>query len=273
MENAVIARLFGGGANSLSSLTGISTELQAVVAVHSYMADRSNLCRTFAFTLAEVLITLGIIGIVAAMTLPSLIQNKTNKELEVALHKNYSVIQQALQKMSTDRGETVKGGDFDTWSFYRPFQTYFNVAISCDKTKCTGMGNTDSDGNYDMYAIESYKTYNLKRSLSTNTLDDGQFMVTDGTLYLIENGNQSLTKKELFISVDVNGHRKRPNAWGHDLFTFQVMPDGKVLPMGAEGTVFDDESQYCSPTSSDGENGIGCTYKALTDKNYWKNLP
>ena len=79
MENAVIARLFGGGANSLSSLTGISTELQAVVAVHSYMADRSNLCRTFAFTLAEVLITLGIIGIVAAMTLPSLIQNKTNK--------------------------------------------------------------------------------------------------------------------------------------------------------------------------------------------------
>ena len=43
-----------------------------------------------AFTLAEVLITLGIIGVVAAMTLPSLIQEQTNKALEVALRKNYS---------------------------------------------------------------------------------------------------------------------------------------------------------------------------------------
>lgn len=40
--------------------------------------------KTKAFTLAEVLITLGIIGIVSAMTLPTLIQNKTNKELQTA---------------------------------------------------------------------------------------------------------------------------------------------------------------------------------------------
>lgn len=40
-----------------------------------------------AFTLAEVLITLGIIGVVAAMTLPALINNKQNKELEVLLIK------------------------------------------------------------------------------------------------------------------------------------------------------------------------------------------
>ena len=49
-----------------------------------------------AFTLAEVLITLGIIGVVAAMTLPSLIQERTNKALYVALWKNYSVMQQAI---------------------------------------------------------------------------------------------------------------------------------------------------------------------------------
>ena len=48
------------------------------------------------FTMAEVLITLGIIGVVAAMTLPSLINNNRNKALEAAFKKNYSVIEQAL---------------------------------------------------------------------------------------------------------------------------------------------------------------------------------
>ena len=45
-----------------------------------------------AFTMTEVLITLGIIGVVAAMTLPPLINNNRNKTLETALKKNYSVI-------------------------------------------------------------------------------------------------------------------------------------------------------------------------------------
>ncbi len=48
--------------------------------------------KKFAFTLAEVLITLGIIGIVAAMTLPSLIIRNQNKALEAGLKKNYSII-------------------------------------------------------------------------------------------------------------------------------------------------------------------------------------
>jgi len=85
----------------------------------------------------------------------------------------------------------------------------------------------------------------------------------------VENENNNNTK--LFISVDVNGHNKKPNRWGHDLFTFQVMDNGKLLPMGAEGTAYDE--RYCSTTSSNGYNGIGCTYKALTDKDYFKNLP
>ena len=48
------------------------------------------------FTLAEILITIGIIAIVVSMVLPTLINNKQNKELEVGLKKNYSVLSQAL---------------------------------------------------------------------------------------------------------------------------------------------------------------------------------
>ena len=48
-----------------------------------------------AFTLAEVLITLGIIGVVASMTLPALINQTRAKELQTGLKKAYSVLQTA----------------------------------------------------------------------------------------------------------------------------------------------------------------------------------
>ena len=60
----------------------------------------------------------------------------------------------------------------------------------------------------------------------------------------------------------------------YDLFTFQIMNDsGKLIPMGADGTVFTDLNTYCSSTSTNAQNGIACTYKALTDKDYFNNLP
>ena len=55
-----------------------------------------NLMKNKGFTMAEVLITLGIIGVVAAMTLPTLINNNRNKALETGLKRSYSVLSQAL---------------------------------------------------------------------------------------------------------------------------------------------------------------------------------
>lgn len=48
------------------------------------------------FTMSEVLITIGIIGVVASMTLPTLINNTQNKEFEEGLKRSYSVLSQAL---------------------------------------------------------------------------------------------------------------------------------------------------------------------------------
>lgn len=64
-----------------------------------------------AFTLAEVLITLGIIGVVASMTLPTLIQNNKNKEVEAKLQKIYSVMNQAVMMSEKDNGPK------EYWSF------------------------------------------------------------------------------------------------------------------------------------------------------------
>ena len=59
------------------------------------------------FTLAEVLITLGIIGVVAAMTLPTLIQNYKRHEVETRLAKFYTTINQAIQMSETVNGDKM----------------------------------------------------------------------------------------------------------------------------------------------------------------------
>lgn len=64
-----------------------------------------------AFTLAEVLITLGIIGIVAALTLPALNQHYKRQEVETRLQKFYSTMNQALKQSELDNG------DFTTWEY------------------------------------------------------------------------------------------------------------------------------------------------------------
>ena len=59
-----------------------------------------------AFTLAEVLVTLGIIGIIAAMTLPSLIKHYKQKVLQEQFKVGYSLFQQAYLKIQADWGYT-----------------------------------------------------------------------------------------------------------------------------------------------------------------------
>ena len=141
----------------------------------------------------------------------------------------------------------------------------------CNNSNCvTHSTETNEDGEVLTYIIKNYRTFNKKQIVKTTYFDDGQFMLSDGSMYLIENPNG--IGSSILITIDINGINKKPNLWGHDLFTFQITDSGKLLPMGASGTTFED-SFYCSATSQSTLNGIACTYKALNDKNYWKNLP
>lgn len=228
------------------------------------------------FTLAEVLITLGIIGIVAAMTLPSLIQKNQNKALEAAFKKNYSVIQQAFDMYQAEHGERLthnyfyNNGAFTNLRLATEIKPYFKILRDCglygaqtNKACIPYTGNNTMD---DKRNFQNYRTYNGTPLKRLALFDDGQFVLMDGSLILIE---YSVS----LITVDVNGYNKNPNKWGHDLFTFQLMNDGRILPMGAEGTKYTDENTYCSVDSTEQYNGIACAYKALENKDYFNNLP
>lgn len=100
-----------------------------------------------AFTLAEVLITLGIIGIIAAMTLPALIQRHTNKVVATRLKKFYTTFNEAILLAETKYGDRaywysdVEGVELDeegnpimsTSQINQWFQKYFSDYIVIKK--------------------------------------------------------------------------------------------------------------------------------------------
>ena len=225
------------------------------------------------FTMAEVLITIGIIGLVAAMTLPTLINNAKNKELEAAFKKQYSLLTQAINHLQSQDVCTHTSCLPAGTTMYDYFSKIYKINKRCDNMP-------EGLPEYDMWCFpknqndSKYTNYTKTSSyLPSAYFDNGQFYTMDGALITFE---KRATDSKVIISVDVNGRAKRPNALGHDLFMFQIIdkgPVGVLVPMGAEGTLYKNEETYCSKTSSNGLNGAACTIKALYDPKYFTTLP
>ena len=235
------------------------------------LVERKNIltkkCRV-AFTLAEVLITLGIIGIVASMTLPALIHKNQNKALEAALKKNYSAISQALDMYQAQTGERIKAGEIDAHELKPVLMKYLKSVRDCGLSFHENVCIEDY-----MSSPKQYKIFNNKLYFRQNLLDDGIFILPDGSTIMLENAPIGHNGDSLFISVDVNGFNKPPNIFGQDAFMFQIDNKGQLLPMGSPGTMYYSKTDVsCSKTLKHDVNGAGCTYKALTDKNYWNSF-
>ncbi len=222
------------------------------------------------FTLAEVLITLGIIGVVSAMTIPALINNVRAVKLRSQFNKAYSEVQQAFKLMADNesvspndynRGDTARTDNY----FYKRFIKYFKSGIDC------GANSIGVDKNLPCFYTTNgdnrpYKALGGISNASNTYFDDGQIGLIDGALVLLENAHG-----RLWISIDINGYNNPPNQWGIDLFTFEVTDDG-LLPMGNAKTSYKDKDKYCDSTKYDSMNGITCAEKAVKDLNYFKDL-
>ena len=102
------------------------------------------------FTLAEVLITLGIIGVVASLTMPTLLANQRKKVAETRLAKFYSTMNQAINMAEADYGnvnqwdkwekayETDESGNNKEITNTEYFNKYFEPYISYTKIEYEG---------------------------------------------------------------------------------------------------------------------------------------
>ena len=233
-----------------------------------------------AFTLAEVLITLGIIGVVAAMTIPTVVAKYQHKVLETQFKKAYSILYQLVLQVQNDTGMPLNVKDYsyaytgDQWKLYNTLKPYI-IANFCTTKGCIDRIKVDENDDRPVQAYQNmkeYKTYNNKVNTSSYYMESGGFILPDGMSIYIENYNE----RNLMLSVDINGVQKRPNRWGHDLFTFSIDNEtGKLIPNGYDGAYHGSVNRdtYCSLTSTSKDNGLTCSYYALTDPNYFKNLP
>ena len=222
------------------------------------------------FTLAEVLITLGIIGVVAAMTIPILLTNYKANRLRTQFLKTYSVVQQVFKQMEADDVSTnpsdyvrVKGG---TGDFYRVFKNYLTGVTNCGDVLSSRVSATPCVSI--AYDKPVYKTLDGSNDIDNHLFDDGQLALPDGTLLLFE---QSMGANYIWIFADINGAKNPPNRLGYDLFAFEFC-DGVLRTMGDKGTKYTDMDKYCNLESSEANNGMTCAQKAKAESEYFKTL-
>lgn len=215
-----------------------------------------NLKGEKAFTLAEVLVTLGIIGVVSAMTVPTLMQNYQRKSYVTQLHKVYNELTQALLMYQTDRNAlNLKEAGLISQDAVDNFITnYFKIVNSCeDLEPCFA---------------SSYKNMS---GIPVTFSEKNSYVLASGaairpTYYNIEN-------VLLSIVVDTNG-AKGPNIAGRDVIAMYVYTNGLIddLSNDSNAPLTEDQrekvfEEVCnSSTVNDNGNGIpGCFGKILND--------
>ena len=188
-----------------------------------------------AFTLAETLITLTIIGVIAALTIPNLISSYQKHTYVVGLKKAYSQLQNAVKMIPITQG--CPAGDLDC------------AGWNDEWGKATNIEGQEFNGR-----IYTKRTYLLSKQFKINKLcyDDS----TDESCGKIRNNfNSGVVTASFMVNdlilyadyssfgVDINGF-KGPNKWGRDQFAFNItdqdtenrygIAQGIVVPIGSK---------------------------------------
>ena len=238
-----------------------------------------------AFTLAEVLITLGIIGIVAAMTIPTLISNYQKKVLKTQFTQTYSLISQAIGLM---KANTEAMNLYDYYLVYDSMLGYYREdELISEFTKYVKLQHSEGKEFPEYKTYDGSKKYESDASSYWISLPD---MVLGNGAYLTIYPTGNLYGRVLTFVTDING-AKGPNRAGFDLFVFEIQKSDDVLhPRKMRQLYSEDELENnnypglagypCSIKSKQSANGIGCAWYAMHDvcpdddtKGYWESLP
>lgn len=223
-----------------------------------------------AFTLAEVLITLGIIGIVAAMTIPTLITNHQKRQTVVKLQRAISVMNQAYRLAYDDVGEASQEEAYAMGSeeyFKKFWAPYIKVHTYCKDYRSCGYSSNDFD------------TLNYTNHPTVVPDNMGAaFITANGIFYNIRVSGGTYLNSSSEIYVDINGSKK-PNMVGKDVFILIRKNDeskGGVVVPNCDGKDLAYLNRLCSSNGTEPANGFCCAEKIKRagwniDKSYpWK---
>ncbi len=213
-----------------------------------------------AFTLAEVLVTLGIIGIVAAMTMPSLIVNYQKQQTVTRLKKSYNILYQTLVRNEADDNDIIIDASAPTIQTSIDYvETYLAPYMQIIK-KC----GTDTTGECEFYA----------KGLNGSTMSGIEHCNNTSTKIFLNDGVEimpCITTNANYMQfyIDINGNKK-PNVVGKDVFAFEygLKTDNslykKLFPRFNYDTVEDhiaDQENRCNKN----QNGLACASLIMVD--------
>lgn len=208
-----------------------------------------------AFTLSEVMLVLSVIGVIAALTIPGIMQNTQNKQAVTRIKRIYSLLNQAYTNNVATYESAENYSLLSNEDYLNAFVSKMNVIKNC--------GN--NSGCWYTNPIKGMDGSTVFSDFNTSGYTWGKAILADGSVISGGSWNDNCnhtdaTIPELqnsvcgHIMVDING-QTGPNTLGRDVFRFYVTKK-VILPFGIPG-----DGYLCNNTSS----GWGCTAKVITE--------
>lgn len=225
-----------------------------------------NIKQKFGFTLAEVLITLGVIGIVAAMTIPTMMQKTNDSKTVSKLKKGYSALKSAVDLTIQDQGTPDNWFDpaapgFDKTSTENMLN-YLNLRYTKNCGTTAGCG---PDGSYKYVGGNGWTPFKVDTNIGKAMLADGSILYA---LFWSATCTYSFASSGWCGSyyLDINGMTP-PNQIGVDTFEFRLLKSG----LKATGTQVDAVTPFSASCktalTNSATSGNGCTAWVLYNEN------
>lgn len=213
-----------------------------------------------AFSLAEVLIVLGIVGSISAFTIPSLTSSSNYKERVTQLKKAYTILNDAQGRSIASYGQLRTWFKQDssakayTKRYYDRMADFIKIGkggSSSSVTDCFG-GTSGTGSNSSKYSVGtlSNSTMDLAATFGFTFANSYQFILADGTSMLIAITDKTCSTNKAIITtncpgtycnicgyafVDLDGPRKGKNTLGKDIFGFYIEKNA-ITPMGGRAS-------------------------------------
>ena len=225
-----------------------------------------------AFTLAEVLITLAIIGVVAAMTIPTLIANYKEKQTVTQLAKVFSILSSAYQMVQAEYGPVTSWGLSDTKYTDENGEVKYNhdaqALFAQRMQKYLRVSKVCTNGSI-CYPYASYTLHGTKLSdpapvneSESDSPASARFFLNDGTYIAI--GHYGRAYEKIDIAVVLPGNK---SVLGKSRFYFGAYKNG-IVPEGMPGTnTAEGWDLNCNPDVTHDGSGRGCAAWVIYNKN------
>ena len=187
-----------------------------------------------AFTLAEVLITLTIVGTIAALTIPHVLQDYKYKLYTAQLKKVYSEVSDAVEMIKNDENtdhfyetkafSATSSKDEGAQYFLEKYMTSVTKYTDCDSSKgCQVPSESNGETLYMKLDGDKIDNKGLHGQYCVKTKSGAT--VCAGFVTMI---GTSKEQKFMVIATDINGKKNAPNTIGRDVFSMRINHEGII---------------------------------------------